>query len=187
MSSDYLLDDCILLWEEQAALLAVYIGLGFTIFRDSICRRVVQQLWLTRDNLRPTIKAKMSFVVSAWTRFMKKAQCGRGALESCLTAVMPSVLAASWPGERPKTFRKRSSSKFRKLFFFFFSVFFPPSSLCFLLVMLGFRWTDEWNVWPNRACPQCRVKSSFYIPSKYWVCEGEQKEALISSFKEKSR
>ncbi|KAK3539928.1 hypothetical protein QTP70_019575 [Hemibagrus guttatus] len=38
----------------------------------------------------------------------------------------------------------------------------------------------------TKACPQCRVKSPFYIPSKYWVCEGEPKEALIASFKDKS-
>nr|XP_015195337.1 PREDICTED: probable E3 ubiquitin-protein ligase makorin-1 isoform X2 [Lepisosteus oculatus] len=38
-----------------------------------------------------------------------------------------------------------------------------------------------------KSCPQCRVKSTFYIPNKYWVREGEQKETLISSFKEKSR
>ncbi|XP_058245817.1 makorin, ring finger protein, 4 isoform X2 [Hemibagrus wyckioides] len=38
----------------------------------------------------------------------------------------------------------------------------------------------------TKACPQCRVKSPFYIPSKYWICEGEPKEALIASFKDKS-
>lgn len=39
----------------------------------------------------------------------------------------------------------------------------------------------------NRGCPQCRVKSSFYIPSKHWVCDGEEKASLIASFKERSR
>lgn len=55
----------------------------------------MRQLQLTRDSLRPTIKAKMSSVVSAWIRFMKKAQHESGALESCPTAVMLSVLGAS--------------------------------------------------------------------------------------------
>ncbi|XP_010891650.1 makorin, ring finger protein, 4 isoform X1 [Esox lucius] len=35
-----------------------------------------------------------------------------------------------------------------------------------------------------KSCPQCRVKSAFYIPHKYWV-EGQPKETLIRSFKEK--
>lgn len=35
-----------------------------------------------------------------------------------------------------------------------------------------------------KACPQCRVKSAFYVPHNYWV-EGLAKEALIASFKEK--
>lgn len=38
-----------------------------------------------------------------------------------------------------------------------------------------------------RACPQCRVKSPFYIPNKYWVENGKPKEDLIASFKERSR
>lgn len=37
-----------------------------------------------------------------------------------------------------------------------------------------------------KGCPQCRVKSSFYIPSKHWVCDGEEKASLIASFKERS-
>ncbi len=39
----------------------------------------------------------------------------------------------------------------------------------------------------NRGCPQCRVKSSFYIPSKHWVCNGDEKASLIAAFKERSR
>lgn len=35
-----------------------------------------------------------------------------------------------------------------------------------------------------KGCPQCRVKSAFYVPSKYWV-EGRPKETLITTFKEK--
>uniref|UniRef100_A0A8C1SPV1 RING-type E3 ubiquitin transferase n=1 Tax=Cyprinus carpio TaxID=7962 RepID=A0A8C1SPV1_CYPCA len=38
-----------------------------------------------------------------------------------------------------------------------------------------------------KGCPQCRVKSSFYIPSKHWVCDGEEKASLIAAFKERSR
>ncbi|KAF7209738.1 makorin, ring finger protein, 4 isoform X2 [Nothobranchius furzeri] len=35
-----------------------------------------------------------------------------------------------------------------------------------------------------RSCPQCRVRSAFYVPSKYWV-EGQAKQSLIDSFKKK--
>uniref|UniRef100_A0A667ZIX2 RING-type E3 ubiquitin transferase n=1 Tax=Myripristis murdjan TaxID=586833 RepID=A0A667ZIX2_9TELE len=35
-----------------------------------------------------------------------------------------------------------------------------------------------------KSCPQCRVKSAFYIPNNYWV-EGQAKETLIAAFKEK--
>ncbi|XP_012726037.2 makorin, ring finger protein, 4 [Fundulus heteroclitus] len=35
-----------------------------------------------------------------------------------------------------------------------------------------------------RACPQCRVRSDFYVPSKYWV-EGQEKEKVIAAFKKK--
>lgn len=76
----------------------------------------MQQLQLTRDNLRPTVKAKMWSVGSAWTGFMKKVHHERDALESCPNAVMLSVLAALRPGERPKTFRKRSPSKYKAYF-----------------------------------------------------------------------
>ncbi|XP_052460307.1 probable E3 ubiquitin-protein ligase makorin-1 isoform X1 [Carassius gibelio] len=37
-----------------------------------------------------------------------------------------------------------------------------------------------------KGCPQCRVKSSFYVPSKHWVCDGEEKASLIAAFKERS-
>lgn len=37
-----------------------------------------------------------------------------------------------------------------------------------------------------RRCPQCRVRSAFYVPHKYWV-EGQAKEDLIAEFKEKFR
>ncbi|KAG8002712.1 Peroxisome proliferator-activated receptor delta [Nibea albiflora] len=35
-----------------------------------------------------------------------------------------------------------------------------------------------------KSCPQCRVRSAFYVPHKYWV-EGPAKESLIAAFKEK--
>ncbi|XP_056896411.1 makorin, ring finger protein, 4 isoform X3 [Takifugu flavidus] len=36
-----------------------------------------------------------------------------------------------------------------------------------------------------KSCPQCRVKSAFYVPSKQWV-EGQEKERLIAAFRERS-
>ncbi|NXG62913.1 MKRN2 ligase, partial [Hemiprocne comata] len=34
-----------------------------------------------------------------------------------------------------------------------------------------------------KACPECRVTSSYYIPHKYWVSDAAEKEKLIKSFK----
>ncbi|XP_005142246.2 probable E3 ubiquitin-protein ligase makorin-1 [Melopsittacus undulatus] len=34
-----------------------------------------------------------------------------------------------------------------------------------------------------KACPECRVTSSYYIPHKYWVSEGAEKEKLIKTFR----
>ncbi|XP_019686045.2 E3 ubiquitin-protein ligase makorin-1-like isoform X2 [Felis catus] len=34
-----------------------------------------------------------------------------------------------------------------------------------------------------KACPQCRVHSSYIIPHKFWVSEGAEKEQLIRNFK----
>ncbi|XP_061298497.1 probable E3 ubiquitin-protein ligase makorin-1 [Pezoporus flaviventris] len=34
-----------------------------------------------------------------------------------------------------------------------------------------------------KACPECRITSSYYIPHKYWVSEGAEKEKLIKTFK----
>ncbi|NWQ80017.1 MKRN2 ligase, partial [Columbina picui] len=34
-----------------------------------------------------------------------------------------------------------------------------------------------------RACPECRVTSSYYIPHKYWVSDSAEKEELIETFK----
>ncbi|KAM9830104.1 makorin, ring finger protein, 4 [Syngnathus typhle] len=47
-------------------------------------------------------------------------------------------------------------------------------------------WRKTKNLGPDivKTCPQCRVRSAFYIPNKYWV-EGQAKESLIADFKEK--
>ncbi|XP_010125032.1 PREDICTED: probable E3 ubiquitin-protein ligase makorin-1 [Chlamydotis macqueenii] len=34
-----------------------------------------------------------------------------------------------------------------------------------------------------KACPECQVTSSYYIPHKYWVSEADEKEKLIETFK----
>ncbi|XP_027300731.3 uncharacterized protein [Anas platyrhynchos] len=34
-----------------------------------------------------------------------------------------------------------------------------------------------------KACPECRVTSSYYIPHKYWVSDAGEKEQLIERFK----
>ncbi|NXX76810.1 MKRN2 ligase, partial [Urocolius indicus] len=36
---------------------------------------------------------------------------------------------------------------------------------------------------PRRACPQCRVSSSYYIPHKRWVSDAQEKQQLIEDFK----
>lgn len=47
-------------------------------------------------------------------------------------------------------------------------------------------WRKTRDLGPDvvRTCPQCRVRSGFYIPNKYWV-EGQEKETLIAAFKKK--
>ncbi|KAK1801311.1 hypothetical protein P4O66_022992 [Electrophorus voltai] len=52
--------------------------------------------------------------------------------------------------------------------------------------IMTWRKTKDFQEDVIKACPQCRVKSSFYIPSKFWVGEGEPKAELIASFKAKS-
>ncbi|XP_021232788.1 probable E3 ubiquitin-protein ligase makorin-1 isoform X2 [Numida meleagris] len=34
-----------------------------------------------------------------------------------------------------------------------------------------------------KACPECRLTSPYYIPHKYWVSDGDEKQQLIKSFK----
>ncbi|XP_029097930.1 E3 ubiquitin-protein ligase makorin-1-like isoform X2 [Monodon monoceros] len=38
-----------------------------------------------------------------------------------------------------------------------------------------------------KACPQCRVPSSYIIPCKFWVSKGPKKEQLIRNFKARTR
>ncbi|XP_005167100.1 makorin, ring finger protein, 4 isoform X1 [Danio rerio] len=52
--------------------------------------------------------------------------------------------------------------------------------------IVTWRKTKDFQEEVIKGCPQCRVKSSFYIPSKHWVCDGEEKASLIASFKERS-
>ncbi|KAJ8373282.1 hypothetical protein AAFF_G00266930 [Aldrovandia affinis] len=63
----------------------------------------------------------------------------------------------------------------------------PNCSHAFCLgCIVTWRKTKDFQDEVVKACPQCRVKSSYYIPSKYWVSDGEPKQTLIASFKEKS-
>jgi E3 ubiquitin-protein ligase makorin len=36
----------------------------------------------------------------------------------------------------------------------------------------------------RRACPECRQTSDYICPSRYWVDTKEEKEKLLSSYKE---
>ncbi|KAL1020743.1 hypothetical protein UPYG_G00004090 [Umbra pygmaea] len=56
-------------------------------------------------------------------------------------------------------------------------------SFC-LSCIVTWRKTKNFREEVVKACPQCRVKSVFYIPYKYWV-EGQSKETLTRDFKEK--
>ncbi|XP_028850282.1 makorin, ring finger protein, 4 [Denticeps clupeoides] len=51
--------------------------------------------------------------------------------------------------------------------------------------IVAWRKTKDFQEDVVKSCPQCRVKSPFYVPNGYWV-EGKQKELLITSFKERS-
>ncbi|KAM6930034.1 makorin, ring finger protein, 4 [Lycodopsis pacificus] len=46
-------------------------------------------------------------------------------------------------------------------------------------------WRKTKDLGPDvvKRCPQCRVRSAFYVPYKHWV-EGSAKESLIAAFKE---
>ncbi|XP_078111029.1 makorin, ring finger protein, 4 isoform X1 [Sander vitreus] len=47
-------------------------------------------------------------------------------------------------------------------------------------------WRKTKDLGPDvvKSCPQCRVRSAFYVPNRHWV-EGQAKESLIAAFKEK--
>ncbi|XP_040008785.1 makorin, ring finger protein, 4 isoform X2 [Xiphias gladius] len=56
-------------------------------------------------------------------------------------------------------------------------------SFCLQCIMT---WRKTKDLGPDvvKSCPQCRVRSAFYVPNKYWV-EGQAKESIIAAFKEK--
>ncbi|XP_054465044.1 makorin, ring finger protein, 4 [Anoplopoma fimbria] len=56
-------------------------------------------------------------------------------------------------------------------------------SFCLQCIMT---WRKTKDLGPDvvKSCPQCRVRSAFYVPNKHWV-EGQAKENLIAAFKEK--
>ncbi|XP_042689416.1 probable E3 ubiquitin-protein ligase makorin-1 [Centrocercus urophasianus] len=35
----------------------------------------------------------------------------------------------------------------------------------------------------SKACPECRLTSTYYIPHKFWLSDGDEKQQLIESFK----
>ena len=47
------------------------------------------------------------------------------------------------------------------------------------------QWRSNKNLDKNvvRGCPECRTKSNFIIPSRYWVDGREEKEQLINNFR----
>ncbi|XP_066559405.1 makorin, ring finger protein, 4 isoform X2 [Amia ocellicauda] len=62
----------------------------------------------------------------------------------------------------------------------------PNCSHAFCLgCIVTWRKTKDFQDEVIKSCPQCRVMSSYYIPNKYWVSDGDQKAALVASFKEK--
>ncbi|XP_029995699.1 makorin, ring finger protein, 4 isoform X2 [Sphaeramia orbicularis] len=58
-------------------------------------------------------------------------------------------------------------------------------SFC-LQCIITWRKTKDFGQDVVKSCPQCRVKSTFYMPNNYWV-EGEEKEKLIVAFRERCR
>ncbi|KAK9515413.1 hypothetical protein VZT92_026062 [Zoarces viviparus] len=56
-------------------------------------------------------------------------------------------------------------------------------SFCLQCIMT-WRKTKDLGLDVVKSCPQCRVRSAFYVPNKHWV-EGSAKERLIAAFKEK--
>lgn len=149
-------------------------------FRQTVRRwgriRVVPLSRWTSNSRRVLTKAKMWPVASAWTRFLRNRPLRNDAMASFPIVIMLSVSAASLHGERQKTSRRMSSSEF-----------YPRIGSRYIFCVRGCNVNFFFPIFKNRGCPQCRVKSSFYIPSKHWVCDGEEKASLIASFKERSR
>ncbi|XP_028266264.1 makorin, ring finger protein, 4 [Parambassis ranga] len=56
-------------------------------------------------------------------------------------------------------------------------------SFCLHCIMT---WRKTRDLGPDvvKSCPQCRVRSPFYVPNKSWV-EGQAKETVVAAFKEK--
>ncbi|XP_069094888.1 E3 ubiquitin-protein ligase makorin-1-like [Pleurodeles waltl] len=38
-----------------------------------------------------------------------------------------------------------------------------------------------------KGCPQCRIKSSYFIPHKYWISDATEKEKLVQTFTNRTR
>lgn len=56
-------------------------------------------------------------------------------------------------------------------------------SFC-LQCIITWRKTKDFGQDVVKSCPECRVRSAFYVPHKYWV-EGQAKASVITAFKEK--
>uniref|UniRef100_A0A8C5M554 RING-type E3 ubiquitin transferase n=1 Tax=Leptobrachium leishanense TaxID=445787 RepID=A0A8C5M554_9ANUR len=50
------------------------------------------------------------------------------------------------------------------------------------------RWrkTRDFQNEVTKSCPQCRIKSTYYIPHKYWISDSEEKQKLVEYFKAKT-
>ncbi|KAK5923601.1 hypothetical protein CgunFtcFv8_000557 [Champsocephalus gunnari] len=53
-----------------------------------------------------------------------------------------------------------------------------------LQCIMTWRKTKDFGPDVVKSCPQCRVRSAFYVPHRHWV-EGRAKEGVIAAFKEK--
>ena len=129
---------------------------------------------------------RTSCVASAWTRCGTSQRRPSGSSASCPTAATPTAWAACMPGGRAEgTSRPVSSSK----------------GLGEASRERGKgpqeRWACHYSSFtfhsptptpsPRRACPQCRVHSSYIIPCRFWVSQGPEKEQLIRNFKARTR
>ncbi|XP_069489570.1 probable E3 ubiquitin-protein ligase makorin-1 [Ambystoma mexicanum] len=44
------------------------------------------------------------------------------------------------------------------------------------------RKTRDFQTEVIKGCPQCRIKSSYFIPNKYWIVDAAEKEKLVQTF-----